>query len=353
MKNLVINIVLLSLLLFSYSVAQSSDQFKTIISADVQQEIFPVIAKFISEGNKNSSIAGLVRWNIKNENKDTIIISVFSEISEWTEPAITIVKVAPNETKEVIQTPFGKKLLGNRSIIPTTILLRAKLGDKNVFEETRNIRIRAADDMIWSLKYPYDTESLIAAWVTPKDYLVEGILSRAKVRVYNRSLSGYINNADVTQQVKAIFNAVRTAGISYVNSPISFGKVGFAQRVRLPNESITEQAANCIDGTVLFASLFENIGLEPLIVLVPGHAFVGVRLAPNSRETLFIETTLVGRSPMESVRESINALSIKTTFETAVNKGNEEFNYYLRSNSKALRIIDVKKAREQGIYPLF
>jgi hypothetical protein len=346
MKKFILQIFLLSIVLPNFLFAQLASQSKINISVNVQQEIFPVIAKFISEGNKYSNIPGLVKWNIQNENDDSVQIIITSEIPEWTEPAITTIELSPKENKEIIQTPFGNKLLRNHSIVPTTILLKAKVEDKNIFEETKNIRVRAADDMVWSLNSPYDTEPLIAAWVTPNDNLVEKILSNAKEKLFSRALVGYLSS-DITPQVKAIFNAVRNAKISYVNSVMSFGKIGFAQRVRLPRESISEKSANCIDGSVLFASLFENIGLEPVIILIPRHAFVGVRLAPNSRETLFIETTMVGRSMLNSL------LTLTTTFDAAVKEGNDEFNRAMQTNPNSVRIVDIKKAREIGIYPLW
>lgn len=329
------------------SFAQISNSSRIKIATDIQQELFPVIAKFVSEGNQYSNIPSLVKWNIQNANNDSVQISITSDIPEWTEPSISTVILGPNENKEIMQTPFGNKLLRNHSIVPATILLKVKQGDRNIFEETKKIRVRAADDMVWSLNTPYDTEPLIAAWVTPNDDMVEKILSNAKERrFFNRSLSGYQSN-DVVQQVKAIFNAVRNYRVSYVNSTMSFGKIGFTQRVRLPRESILEKSANCIDGAVLFASLFENIGLEPVIVLIPGHAFVGVRLAQNSKETLFIETTIVGRSSLNSI------LTVTTTFDAAVKEGNDEFNKAMQTNPNSVRIVDIKKARETGIYPLW
>ena len=200
--------------------------------------------------------------------------------------------------------------------------------------------------MIWSLHTSWDTESLIAAWVTPNDEIVEQILSIAKERLFNRSLAGY-RSSDLVAEIRAIFNAVRNSKVSYVDSHMSFGQVGFTQRVKLPRESIDRKSANCIDGAVLFASLFENIGLEPLIILIPGHAFVGVRLAPNSRETLFIETTMLGRNIMESI------LTLTKTFDAAVKKGNEVYTNAMQNNPNEVRIIDIKNARAMGIYPLW
>lgn len=346
MRKIILYLILVNLIFISPIIAQNINPTNIDVSVKVQQELFPVISNFISQGNKYFNTPGLVDWEIKNKNNDSVKVIVTSNIPEWTEPVITTLYLGPNENKELFQTPFGNKLLKNHATVPTTVLLNVKFNNKNIFEETKKIRVRAADDMIWSLHSFYDTAPLIAAWVTPNDRMVEAILERAKEKLFNRSLSGY-QSSDIIPQVKAIFNAVRNFHISYVNSIMSFGKVGFTQRVRLPRESISEKSANCIDGTVLFASLFENIGLDPLIILVPGHAFVGVRLRPNSRESMFIETTMVGRRVIESI------LTLTSTFNAAVKEGNTEFNNQMHNNPQAVHIIDIKKARENGIYPLW
>lgn len=65
------------------------------------------------------------------------------------------------------------------------------------------------------------------------------------------------------------------------------------QRVRLPSESLEQGQANCIDGTILFASLLEAMSLSPSIVVVPGHAFVGWETWLGSDEWQYLETTMV------------------------------------------------------------
>jgi hypothetical protein len=345
------------------------------VTVVVEKELFPVIAKTLSEGNiqsredekpirglyydpnlkqivipsgtnNNFSLPDLVKWNIHNKNNYAINISVSSEIPEWTQPTISTVEIEANESKQISQTPFGINLLSNKKIVPATVLLSAKVNNIVIHEETKNVNVRPADDMIWSLHTSYDTKYLVAAWVTPKDEMVESILSIAKDKMFNHSLAGY-NGNNLMSEIKAIFNAVRNSKVSYVDSHMSFGQVGFTQRVRLPKESILQRSANCIDGTVLFASLFENIGLEPLIILVPGHAFVGVRLAPNSQQTLFIETTLVGRNMLNSI------LTLKTTFDAAVEEGLTRYNNEMSRNPNEVHIIDIKEARTNGIYPLW
>ncbi len=330
----------LALLLFVFLVISNfttAQEGNLSISVDdYWPEIFPVIANYFAEKPNISS--GLVRWKLSNRGNEYIKVSLVSGIPEWTPPKIKTVRVNPSQSGVVMQTqtPFGTKLLRNHTLVPATLSLNAKIGERVIFEETKNITIRAADDMIWGLRSQYDTSFLIAAWVTPKDPSVEKVLSIAKdKRLLDRSLSGY--QRQVMPQVKAIYNAVREdVKVSYVNSPVTFGQLRQAQRVRLPKQSISQRAANCIDGAVLFASLFENIGLEPLIFITPEHAFVGVRDAPGSNKLIFIETTVIGQIGFFN-------------FENATKAGWERF----KREQNRIRIIDIKKQREEGVYPMW
>ncbi len=38
----------------------------------------------------------------------------------------------------------------------------------------------------------------------------------------------------------------------------------------------------------MYASLFENLDMEPVVVVVPGHSYVGVRLARGGNRYLNI-----------------------------------------------------------------
>jgi hypothetical protein len=69
--------------------------------------------------------------------------------------------------------------------------------------------------------------------------------------------------------------------------------------VCLPRESLADREANCIDGTVLVASLLEAMSMSPAIVIVPGHAFVGWETSPGSGEWRHLETTMIGTAPFE------------------------------------------------------
>lgn len=148
-----------------------------------------------------------------------------------------------------------------------------------------------------------DLTHYFGAFVTPNAPAVMEFLRTAADRHPDKMLAGYQGDpSGVTPQVKAIFEALKAdAGITYVNSLIAFSPEDGAanQRVRLPRESLGHREANCIDGTVLFASLLEGISLNPAIVLIPGHAFVAWESWQDSGEWSYLETTMIGSHTFE------------------------------------------------------
>ena len=153
----------------------------------------------------------------------------------------------------------------------------------------------------------------------------------------------------VREQVRAIFTALKKdANLLYVNSPLNFGSQGgqITQRVRLPREILEAGgSANCIDGTVLFASLLELATLDPAIVLIHGHAFVGWRQWHNVKRYNFLETTAIGYAEFEAACEAAEVRFTKV-------KEAGDLDRALFDPKGFARLIDVAECRQQGIYPL-
>jgi hypothetical protein len=135
----------------------------------------------------------------------------------------------------------------------------------------------------------------------------------------------------VHDQVEAIYEALHDRGITYSNTTLSFP--AGSQKIRFPQDALHQAAANCIDGTVLMASALEAIGIEPLIVMVPGHAFLGWRDAPGSPVVEFVETTMIGSQ----------------SFATATAYAMSE--YYTAEFADQATVVDVTVARTDGLLP--
>lgn len=148
-----------------------------------------------------------------------------------------------------------------------------------------------------------DLTQYFGAFVTPNDPMVMAFLAKVRDHHPGRALAGYQGSrAGVVAQVKAAYEAVAAdVDVTYVNSEIAFSPTDTVavQRVRLPREVLADGAANCIDGTLLLASLLEAMSLNPAIVTVPGHAFLGYEEWSDSGDWKFVETTMLGTHPFD------------------------------------------------------
>ena len=143
-----------------------------------------------------------------------------------------------------------------------------------------------------------DLSWIFAAYVDERDAVVDRILEAALKSGIVDKFDGYAeadSNA-VYRQVWAIWQALTDHGIRYsgADPAIERGPREFSQRVRFLADTWADRSANCVDGSVLIASVLQRIGLRSFLVLVPGHAFVGFYTDADAQRTAYLETTLLG-----------------------------------------------------------
>ena len=98
---------------------------------------------------------------------------------------------------------------------------------------------------------------------------------------------------NVIDYLRIVYEFLQGYGINYINVPGTF--FDDSQECLLPDEVLTSGGGNCIDGTVLFASLLEQLGVRPVITYAPGHAFIGVDSGPSGYNVIWpLETTVMG-----------------------------------------------------------
>jgi hypothetical protein len=310
------------------------------ISAGLDGEIYPVFANYVSLRKVQQRSWGTIAVRIVNSTPEPIRNRINVQVPGWSDQEIQLAELGPGESHTFLFAPtFLRRLYLNREIVAATAAV--SVTDPSgaiVFRETLPIRLRSVDDLYWGRDFEY--APFIASWVTPHDPAVERVLSRAKEFMPGRRLPGYETSGAAVQarstllQARAIFRALQDKGVSYVKSSMTLGgHEDVSERVRMPAESLYQSSANCIDGAVVYAAMFENLGMEPVIILVPGHAYVGVRSAPNSGEYLYIETSLTGR----------------TSFEAAVASASRAMGRLMPS--QFIRV-DIRQSRLDGIYPM-
>ena len=139
-----------------------------------------------------------------------------------------------------------------------------------------------------------DLSWIFAAYVDENDAVVDTIIERAKASGIVDGFDGYAGDAEA--QAWAIWHAISERGIRYSSADPSIqrGPHVFSQRVRLLSETWNDRSANCIDGSVLIASVLQRVGIRSFLVLVPGHAFLGFYTDAGGQHAAYVETTLLG-----------------------------------------------------------
>jgi hypothetical protein len=299
-------------------------------------EIFPALTASASD------YWPLAVLTISNQSDAPVLETISAVVPGWSIPMKRTVIIGPRETRSLHITPeLLPAVYDNEEIARTVLQIQAvdAMGS-TAFAQESPVFLHAASDLFWGKKFA--NAQYIARWVTPHDGSVLRVISLAKKREPKVRFAGYNTTnpnpaalvPQVRKQAEAVFQGLRQSGIGYVSSIFTFGNfVGQAQRIRFPRETLSLNAANCIDVSVVFASAMENLGMKPVIVILPGHAITGVRLGPQSTDVLYLDLTVLPNG----------------TFEQAAARAK----YWLQKTSPdEILTVDVSSARLLGIYPM-
>lgn len=205
-----------------------------------------------------------------------------------------------------------------------------------------------------------------------REALNTGMVSDFNVNAYDNSPQ---NTDQLMRQAIAIWTALQNRGLAYSNTTTpspGLPKTILAQRVRFFEESMNSSQANCVDGSVVFASVFRRIGLDPFLIMTPDHCFVGFVTSAQSQQGYTLETTAIGsRAIREDMVNQEHLIYYRNLFPPAIQ---QKYAYAITSFVYALDAslenyqnilpqirkrewgylrIDIDKARrEQGVIPL-
>lgn len=186
---------------------------------------------------------------------------------------------------------------------------------KVIYRETNSVTLLPKDYALLQLNdrkanWRYNLAPLLCAWIAPTD--PGGALDRVRggAAKYHpaQALVGVqasaIDLASYTSDVKALYEYLAgEVDLKFVNQPYYFDSPD-GQRVLTADQVLASGGGNCIDLVILFASLLEGLGINPVIMLVPGHAFLGLgNVSMDSRHMSFLECTMLGQASFEDARE--------------------------------------------------
>jgi hypothetical protein len=229
--------------------------------------------------------------------------------------------------------------------MPVTFTVAVTLNGQSLGQRSGAVRVRSINDVPYAVKNSKGEQNLwwmFAAYVNEEHPWIDVLLQDALRTGIVKNFVGYQGTEqDVQRQVAAIYAALHKRGIVYssITTNSAASERVLSQHVRFVSESVKYTQANCIDGVVLMASILRKIGLDPLIIIGPGHAMLGYYNGPNhSRGVTVVETTAIGTQP----------------FSIAVKAGAAKFNEWITKyrDDPRVAVVDVAKWRRQGVMPI-
>jgi hypothetical protein len=265
-------------------------------------------------------------------------------------------------------------LEGLREAAVENVFFRIYIEDKLKAEKSETVRFHSVNEAPFREisradgKTVLDYSFFFAAFVNEDDPFLDKILKESlEIGVVEKlglasgfSFSGYQDvdgdgNSfrEVHLQVLSIWAYFQRHNITYSNiANTSTANQGMAsQYVRTLQESFENNQANCVDGTVLFASVLRKIGIEPYLVLIPGHMFLGYDLDAAGSRREYLETTMLGAAGMGYVQPSESWDTFNAAVDFAGHTWNKERNKFRNSSGDYL-LISIAQCRDMGIMPI-
>jgi len=199
---------------------------------------------------------------------------------------------------------------------------------------------------------------MVAAFVQPNEPAVERVLKQTaevlRKHDKNPALDGYQGGSKRAWEITSgIWSAVAAMGVDYALPPASFEHAG--QKVRGPGQIVESGLATCLDLALLFCSVIEQAGLNPLLVFIRGHAFAGVWLKNEEFSTSVVDDITALRKRIKLKELVLFETTVAThrpapNFSYAVQLGAQ---HIAEENEEAFELaVDIRRARLQRIKPL-
>lgn len=264
-------------------------------------------------------------------------------------------------------------LKNNNQAEPISVAVTVEMNGKDLGQRVRTFSVRSINECLLGYvthgtKF-HDTGVFFAAYVNEENPSIDKVLREAlNTRIVNRFL-GYQNITPdgVDKQVYALWNVLQKRKFRYssISNTSLSSNVVYSQRVRTFDDALESSQINCVDGSVLFASLLRAINIDPVLIRTPGHMFVGYYTDSSHKNMNVLETTMIGDVDLDDffpdeqldstmVGKSQNQMS-RLTFEKSkqyANKKYKENKEGIHSGKLNYMFLEISKDVRRRIQPI-
>jgi hypothetical protein len=216
-------------------------------------------------------------------------------------------EIAPGQTAVSVFYPvFARTIADNTSGKMTNVVVEWSYtdaeGKQHSSNETKRIEVKAHREFVFSdikagaqhdtMFDVFSNAPLLAAWVSENDTPVLEVSNSAIAFMRRtRSNPGDLDVLEWLYNTMLVFDLVykKPAGRTEA-SPHTFDPVHL-QTVYLPRDVIEGNAGTCIDLAIFYAAMAKCQGLDPYLMLIPGHCFPVIKL--KDMGYVGVETTMV------------------------------------------------------------
>ncbi len=256
---------------------------------------------------------------------------------------------------------------------PASVSFRTVIDGSDVEEKSTTVTFRSINDCPLKVALGdnvLDTSFVIASYVNEQHPFIDKLLREALDIGIVNNFTGYQSGTEeqVLLQVYAIWDLLVARDVRYssITTTAADSEIILSQNVRLLEDTINNQQANCVDGSVLLASILRKIDIEARLILVPGHCYIGFYLDREHTKLVALETTLLGAevdSPEdtfealdnaveESLRDAYSWPSFVAAITAGVHELGESREKFENASETEYHIVDIGAARKIGMLPI-
>lgn len=232
--------------------------------------------------------------------------------------------------------------------VPCTINMVVMKGDEELFSAAHPITVQPLDEWPGYSKGP----GLLVCFIAPNTPWVSEFLVRVSQLLQDETNNGtrsayYWNDPNrVLLTVEAACKAICEANLVYTPMQASFEY--FGQRIRFQDQVMNQKNGNCVELSDLFCSVMEQLGLNPFLVGVKGHMYMGIWLEDATFGDMVTKDVSVLKVLLAQKKIKLIECTLAIqgeAFEKFCSRAEEELSTFEYC-------IDVKKARAAGYTPI-
>ncbi len=312
-----------AVLLMNQSIVGLFSKSKIDVKIEHIPFIMPAAYKVYANPEALDGKYGLFKMLLTNNGSTTIKnMEVYFEIQDYIEDTRLekIPILLPGQSFVVNCFPkFNQDIVEKTTASREKVHIRIEGQNIEEIEESFNIDIKGRNEFLYT-QIPtseiagyqdiFDNDVLLSCFITPEDPIVKYYTQQIQEKVLKGEKAVVVNTPEESARVlMGIYQAT-------VNSHMVYSGTGgiptnesdyqsISQNLRLPREVVTGNTGLCIELSLLYASIMLQMGMDPVIYMIPGHAYPGFHL---NGSYYGLEATLIGGEGLGSIGTSEEAM---------------------------------------------